>query len=203
VIVRIRLKAHPDRYVGRDLVTYALVCDEERKARWTLRGDTYFTGTGEHSHAGGRLFVPQHKANTWTKPGDLKRTLSSAAHQWYKWHQTTWTAYEAEDVETGEVMPLDAFLLAHRKKVAHPKYGEPAKWRLLKKQAESKAEPHYAIAEAIRLVPECAGQRQDSLTDQMTTVMELARRAGCWDAYDHLKRSLDFFKRAEKRPKTA
>lgn len=52
-------------------------------------------------------------------------------------------------------------------------------------------EPCYAVQEAIRLIPASAPQRQDSTTNQLITVMELARRAGCWDAYDLLQRKLD------------
>jgi len=45
----------------------------------------------------------------------------------------------------------------------------------------------YAIDEARRLIPSSCAQRQDSTTDQLTTVLELARRAGCYDAHDFLK----------------
>lgn len=54
------------------------------------------------------------------------------------------------------------------------------------------AEPEipYAVKEAIRLIPVSAEQRQDSTQAQVTTVLELARRAGCWDAYDLILRKL-------------
>ncbi len=48
----------------------------------------------------------------------------------------------------------------------------------------------YAITEAMRLIPELQTQRQDSTMDQVDTVMGLARRAGCYDAEDLLKRLL-------------
>jgi len=48
----------------------------------------------------------------------------------------------------------------------------------------------YSIREARRLIPEerRPDQRQDSTTDQVLTVLELARLAGCYDALDLLKR---------------
>ena len=45
----------------------------------------------------------------------------------------------------------------------------------------------YAVDEAKRLIPEQQTQRQDSTTDQLITVMELANRAGCYDASDWIK----------------
>ena len=47
----------------------------------------------------------------------------------------------------------------------------------------------YQVKEAIDLAPVSRReQRQDSTTDQLITVLELARRAGCYDAYDLIKR---------------
>jgi hypothetical protein len=45
----------------------------------------------------------------------------------------------------------------------------------------------YRLQAAAKLIPDPAVQRQDSLTDQMVTLMDLARRAGCYDAADWLQ----------------
>jgi len=45
--------------------------------------------------------------------------------------------------------------------------------------------------EAERLIPEQQVQRQDSTHDQLRTVMELAKRAGCYDAHDAMNLLLD------------
>lgn len=182
MIIRIRLKAHPDKYIPRENTTYALADDETRRQR----SDSYYREFHEHS-----FFVPQHQANTWTVPGNIKRTLSSSARLWHKWHETTWTEYEVEHVDTGVVEPLDVFLLPFRKGLPDPKVGDITKWAHLKKRAEAKPPTPYAIAEAIRLIPvPDQVQRQDSTTDQLITVLELARRAGCYDAYDVIKKRL-------------
>jgi len=49
-----------------------------------------------------------------------------------------------------------------------------------------------AVQAAKDLIPKerVPAQRQDSLTAQMVTVMELVRRTGCYDAQDFLRRKL-------------
>jgi len=49
----------------------------------------------------------------------------------------------------------------------------------------------YALQEAKRLIPETQTQRQDSTADQFATVMALAIRAGCYDAYDLIARFVE------------
>ena len=44
------------------------------------------------------------------------------------------------------------------------------------------------IARAVKIL-ETAGQRQDSLSEQLDDVMQLARAAGCYDALDFIQRS--------------
>jgi len=46
----------------------------------------------------------------------------------------------------------------------------------------------YPVDEAERLIPKVQEQRQDSTTDQLITVKELALRAGCRDALDWIKK---------------
>lgn len=188
MIIRIRLKRYPDKYVGREDCTYAFACDESRSIRLKGTDPTYYTDPNG-GHLTAPWFVPEHRANTWTKPADIKRTLSSSAYA-CKWHETTWTAYEVVHVDTGVVEPLDVFLLAFRKGLPDPALGDPALWAMLKRRAEADTAPAYPLAEAIRLIPKSADQRQDSTTDQLTTVLELARRAGCYDAYDLIKKRL-------------
>lgn len=44
--------------------------------------------------------------------------------------------------------------------------------------------------EGARLIKKVQPQRQDSVTDQLRTVVELATRAGCYDAADLIKARL-------------
>ena len=48
-------------------------------------------------------------------------------------------------------------------------------------------EDMFPEREAERLIPEQQEQRQDSTLDQLRTVMELAKRAGCYDAQDAMQ----------------
>ena len=49
----------------------------------------------------------------------------------------------------------------------------------------------FAIQQAQKAVPKLLGQRQDSLEAQLLTLLEMATRAGCYDAADYLKRHLE------------
>jgi len=185
MIIRVRLLSHPDKYVGRDCTTYAFACDEDRRTR----EDNWYR---EESFRDAHWFVPDHQANTWTKPSNIKRTLSTASRG-HKWVQTTWTAYEVVHLDTGKVEPLDVFLLKYRGKHPDPTVGETARWEFLKERVNGRPKVPFAIAEAQRLIPDgnCPAQRQDSTNEQVATILELARRAGCYDAHDHLKRLFD------------
>lgn len=48
----------------------------------------------------------------------------------------------------------------------------------------------FDLAEAERLIPKHQPQRQDSTTDQLLTVLDLAIRAGCYDAAEVIRRWL-------------
>ncbi len=49
----------------------------------------------------------------------------------------------------------------------------------------------FATQQAQQAVPTRLRQRQDSLEAQLITVLEMATRAGCYDAADYLKRHLE------------
>ena len=49
----------------------------------------------------------------------------------------------------------------------------------------------WAIRQAQQAIPHVLRQRQDSLGTQLLTVLELATRAGCYDAADWLKQRLE------------
>ena len=49
----------------------------------------------------------------------------------------------------------------------------------------------FALQQAQQAVPKNLRQRQDSLEAQLLTVVEMATRAGCYDAADHLKKVLE------------
>lgn len=48
----------------------------------------------------------------------------------------------------------------------------------------------FALQQAQQAVPKSLRQRQDSLEAQLLTLLEMANRAGCYDAADYLKRHL-------------
>ena len=189
MIIRIRLKDHPEKYVGRKGVTYALACDESRKGR-----PVYYTSLKSFQFIAAHWFAPEHKANTWSTVQRLKMTLSAAAFGSLKWHETTWTAYEVVHVDTGVVEPLDVFMLPFRGDFPDPDNGQERWWEILKETAElenfDKAKRHYAIQIGMDLMPNKAGQRQDSATDQLLTVLVLANQAGCYDAHDLIQKTL-------------
>ena len=187
MIIRIRLKDHPDKYVGKQSVLSALHCDDRRLGR-----PAYYRGDG--LHAGAFWFVPEHRANSWTTVQRLKTTLTQASQGWHKWHETTWTAYEVVHLDTGKVEPLDVFLLPFRGDLPDPEDGHVDLWKALRdeaqQEAKGRAETHYAIQAARDLIPVPAPQRQDSTTDQLLTVLEMAQLAGCYDARDLILETL-------------
>jgi hypothetical protein len=52
----------------------------------------------------------------------------------------------------------------------------------------------FALREAVRAVPKPLRQRQDSLEAQLLTLSEMAKRAGCYDADDWLKKQKETLK---------
>lgn len=49
----------------------------------------------------------------------------------------------------------------------------------------------FAVQQAQKALPTRMPQRQDSLEAQLVTLLEMATRAGCYDAADYLKRHLE------------
>lgn len=49
----------------------------------------------------------------------------------------------------------------------------------------------FALQQAQQAIPKPLRQRQDSLEAQLLTLLEMATRAGCYDAADYLKRHLE------------
>lgn len=49
----------------------------------------------------------------------------------------------------------------------------------------------FAVDQAQQAVPKILRQRQDSLEAQLLTLLEMAYRAGCYDAQDWLKKRLE------------
>jgi hypothetical protein len=183
MIIRIRLKAHPDKYVGREDCTYALTCDAKRGDRRASSDPTYYTDP-DKGHMAAHWFVAQHRANTWTKPANIKRTLSTAADGWGpspRWASTTWTAYEVEHVDTGVVEPLDVFLMQFRtgKAKAEPKFGRLIAWRKLRDNPPVPP-AHEAMREHAKAILAYVGQPSldaDDLLDLRDRAETIARWA--------------------------
>lgn len=119
MLICIRLKDHPGKYVGTRNTTWALACDETRKqAIRNGYSPDYYTRIESYGFISNHWFVSKQEANTWTRISDLKRTLSASAYGWEgapRWAATTWSAYEVVHLDTGKVEPLDMFLLPYRK----------------------------------------------------------------------------------------
>lgn len=95
MMIRIRLKNHPDKYVGKSDPTYAVRCDAFLKER----GDRPLPALLE-----AHWFVPEARAKVWSSIKDLRRFLSLCAQQSYK--LATFSEYEAVYPD-GATQPLD------------------------------------------------------------------------------------------------
>lgn len=95
----VRLKAHPDRFIGKKQPTYAFASDKARHDR----GDDWHDKGFVTAH----WFCKEQHARVWTKESALKRALTASGSG--KWDEHTWSAYEVVHAD-GRVEPLDDLL---------------------------------------------------------------------------------------------
>lgn len=166
---RIRLRRYPHRYVRSDRI---LSCDDARSR----------APEGESARLDQKWVTPVREAQVFMSFEDLSKKLSQGPHKWY---ETTWARYEVVHSD-GHVELLDKFLMQFREGYPAPSEGSVGFWRALRDIPSTSPN----ILEAHRLIRNPEPQRQDSVSDQLETVLALAVRAGCYDAEDLIRNSL-------------